>query len=141
VAFGAACELVRVERDEQARRLGTLRDEFLDSLLRIAGAALNGARSPRLPGNINIRFDGVDAEALLVAVKDTLSISSGSACTSARLEPSHVLIAMGLSVEEAEQSVRIGLGRWTTPEHTQVATQAIAAAVASLRNTRWQLGA
>lgn len=141
VAFGAACELVRDERDEQARRLGTLRDELLDSLLRIAGAALNGARSPRLPGNINIRFDGVDAEALLVAVKDTLSISSGSACTSAKLEPSHVLIAMGLSDEEAEQSVRIGLGRWTTPEHVQVATQAIAAAVASLRNTRWRLGA
>lgn len=141
VAFGVACELVRDERDEQARRLGPMRDELLDSLLQIAGAALNGARSPRLPGNINIRFDGVDAEALLVAVKDTLSISSGSACTSARLEPSHVLIAMGLSDEEAEQSVRIGLGRWTTSEHVQVATQAIVAAVASLRNTRWRLGA
>ncbi len=141
VAFGAACELVRCELGREASRIEALRDELLDTLLQIPGATLNGARLPRLPGNINVRFEGVDAEALLVAVKDTVSISSGSACTSIRLEPSHVLLAMGLSEEEAEESVRIGLGRWTTPDHVEIANEAITAAVASLRNTRWRMEA
>jgi cysteine desulfurase len=141
VAFGAACELTRSELPSESERISALRDRMLEALLDIPGAWLNGARSPRLPGNINIRFDGVDAEALLVAVKDRISISSGSACTSSRLEPSHVLLAMGLGEEAAEQAVRIGLGRWTTAEEVQAATNEIEQAVTSLRRTRWRLGA
>lgn len=141
VAFGAACELTRGELASEGERLSALRERMLESLLEIPGALLNGARTSRLPGNINIGFEGVDAEALLVAVKDTISISSGSACTSSRLEPSHVLLAMGLGEEAAEQAVRIGLGRWTTDEEVQAATSEIERAVTSLRNTRWRTGA
>jgi cysteine desulfurase len=141
VAFGVACALTGTEMDAEGSRLTALRERLLDALLEIPGAKLNGGRSERLPGNINIGFDGVDAEALLVAVKETLSISSGSACTSARLEPSHVLLAMGLSEEEAEQAVRIGLGRGTTEDDVEAATTELTRAVASLRNTRWRMGA
>lgn len=135
VAFGEACALARQEINRDGERIGGLRDRLLPRLLEISGARLNGAVTPRLPGNINVGFDGVDAEALLIAVKDRVSISSGSACTSARLEPSHVLLAIGLSEAEAEQSVRIGLGRWTTAEDVDTAADVLATAVSSLRNT------
>lgn len=141
VAFGAACTITRGEVAAEGARLTALRESLLEMLLEIPGATLNGPRAPRLPGNINIGFDGVDAEALLVAVKETLSISSGSACTSARLEPSHVLLAMGLTEEEAERAIRIGLGRWTTEDDVATAAAELTRAVASLRNTRWRLGA
>jgi cysteine desulfurase len=141
VAFGAACELTCRELPCESERLASMRDRMLEALLEIPGASLNGARYPRLPGNINIGFDGVDAEALLVSVKDRISISSGSACTSSRLEPSHVLLAMGLGEETAEQAVRIGLGRWTTDEEVEAATSEIEQAVKSLRSTRWRIGA
>jgi len=138
VAFGEACALARQEIDRDGERIGGLRDRLLARLLEISGARLNGAVGPRLPGNINIGFDGVDAEALLIAVKDRISISSGSACTSARLEPSHVLLATGLSEREAEQSVRIGLGRWTTADEVDTAADVLTVAVSSLRNTLWR---
>jgi cysteine desulfurase len=135
VAFGKACLLARQEIDTDAARIRSLRDKLLARLLEVPGARLNGAMTPRLPGNINIAFDGVDAEALLIAVKDSISISSGSACTSARLEPSHVLLATGLSEPEAAQAVRIGLGRWTTDEDVEMAAETLVRAVSSLRNT------
>lgn len=135
VAFGEACVLANEEIDEEGAKIAVLRDRLMARLLKIPGSRLNGAMTPRLPGNINIGFEGVDAEALLIAVRDAISISSGSACTSARLEPSHVLLAIGLSEASAEQAVRIGLGRWTTRDDVDTAADVLTAAVSSLRNT------
>lgn len=97
---------------------------------------MNGSTNSRLPGNVHMRFDEVDGEALVIHLQDQLSISTGSACNARSLEPSHVLLAIGLSKRQAECAVRIGLGRTTTPEDIDATVMAITAAVGSLRATR-----
>ena len=86
----------------------------------------------RLPGNLNLSFEGVDGEALMMAMRD-VAVSSGSACSSTNPEPSHVLLAMGLSEELARASLRFGLGRFTTAEEIDFAVQEVAGAVERLR--------
>lgn len=98
----------------------------------VDGIGVNGSVEHRLSGNINLLVAGVDAEALLSRLPD-VAMSTGSACSSSAIEPSHVLLAMGLSDEEAESSVRIGLGRGTTEEEVDEACRRLAKEIAAVR--------
>jgi cysteine desulfurase len=116
VGFGKAAELAASERDEEAARLlrqrETLRKHIQGSLEQVH---VNGSLEHRLPGNLNVSFAFVEGEAIMMALKD-VAVSSGSACTSASLEPSYVLKAMGVGEDLAHSSIRFGLGRFTTDE-------------------------
>lgn len=128
VGLGAAAELAAAGREEEAKRLQALADRFLKKLREeVDGVELNGP-AERLPGNLNLRFPGVDAEAL-IANCPVLAISAGSACSAATPTPSHVLTAIGLDHEAAEQSVRIGIGRPTTGPEVDRAADLLVAAV------------
>jgi len=114
VGMGKACELARLERDEEAVRVLALRERLrrgLDAGLDLL--SVNGSLEHRLPGNLNVSFAYVEGEAMMMAIKD-VAVSSGSACTSASLEPSYVLRAMGVGDDMAHSSIRFGLGRFTS---------------------------
>jgi len=133
VGFGEACAIAAAEMKAEAERLAALRGRLLERLrTTVDGIALNGTMERRLPGNLNLRFAGIDAEALLMAMPD-IALSTGSACSSASVEPSHVLRALGLSEAEARSSVRIGLGRFNTEEEIDYTAGRIAEAVRKLR--------
>jgi cysteine desulfurase len=133
VGLGAAAALAAQEREVEAPRLRALRDRLHAGLAaRLPGVRLNGHPEERLPGNLNLSFDGVDGEALMMSLRD-VAVSSGAACTSAQPEPSHVLRAMGVPEDLARASLRFGLGRFTTVEEIDFATAAVADAVARLR--------
>lgn len=134
VAFGAACEIARTEMAHEAARVKALRDMLLDRLAAIGGMSINGG-ADRLPGNINVSFRDVDGEALVLRLRDSLAISTGSACTSTSLEPSHVLAAIGVHGREAEGAIRISLGRTTDEAQIMAAASLIADAVGTLRST------
>ncbi|MFZ1414886.1 MAG: IscS subfamily cysteine desulfurase [Defluviicoccus sp.] len=138
VGFGAACRIARDEMAADAQRIGTLRDHLWRRLsCALPGVHLNGAATARLPGNLNISFPAIgDAEALVAALPD-IAISTGSACTSAAVEPSYVLRALGIGETAARTSVRIGLGRFTTRAEVDYACERIVAAVQRL-STRAQ---
>lgn len=134
VGFGAACEVVLKERISEASRLRSLRDRLLERLIQsIPDLSVNGTLLERHPGNLNIRVPGLEAELLLAAARPKLAASTGSACTSGTTEPSHVLTAMGLSGDEASESIRLSLGRFTDEEQADVAASALADAAAELR--------
>lgn len=134
VGLGAAAELATAGWEEEAKRLQALADRFLKRLRdEVDGVELNGPVE-RLPGNLNLRFPGVDAEALIANCPE-LAISAGSACSAATPMPSHVLTAIGLSQEAAEQSVRIGIGRPTTGPEVDRAADLLVAAVHRIRAT------
>jgi cysteine desulfurase len=101
----------------------------------VPGIALNGPETRRLPGNLNLAFEGIDADALIAGL-DEIALSTGSACSSASAEPSHVLKALGLPKERVAASVRIGLGRGTTEAEVDLAADRIAEEVAGLRAAR-----
>lgn len=133
VGLGTAAALAAAERPEESARIRELRDRLHAGIAaRVPAIRLNGHPVRRLPGNLNLSFADVDGEALMMAMRD-VAVSSGSACTSADPEPSHVLRAMGLDEALARASLRFGLGRFTTPEEIDVAIEAVAAAVARLR--------
>lgn len=134
VGMGAACALAATAMAAEERRLLGQRDRLLASLMdAVDGIALNGDPVRRIPGNLNVRIDGVDAEAVLDGLPD-LALSTGSACTSAAVEPSYVLRALGLSDEEAHASIRIGLGRFTEDGDVDYAVERIAQAVRTQRS-------
>ncbi|NQV81957.1 MAG: aminotransferase class V-fold PLP-dependent enzyme, partial [Alphaproteobacteria bacterium] len=116
VGFGAACTIARGVMNDERDRLTDFAERLKNHLLAVPGAHLNGDRVHRWPGNLNVAFPGIDAEALLVALDDDIAASTGSACTSASVEPSYVLGALGLDTASAAGSIRIGLGRQTTRE-------------------------
>lgn len=133
VGFARAVSLCLEEREAEARRLRDLRRRLLDRLReRLAGVHVNGSLERRLPGNLNLSFDGVSADALLVALRD-VALSTGSACASARGEPSHVLRALGLSPERVRGAVRFGLGRGNTAEEIDVVAERVAEEVERAR--------
>jgi cysteine desulfurase len=133
VGLGEACALAGAEMAEEGVRLRELRERFHQGLrARLPDMLLNGDAERRLPGNLNLAFPGVDAEVLMARLKD-LALSTGSACTSAAVEPSYVLRALGLDDGLARASLRIGLGRFTEAAEVDYATQAIADAVEGLR--------
>ena len=114
VGLGLALEIAMNEQADETRRLLDLRERLFSGITaRVSDIRLNGHPDARLPGNLNLSFEGVDGEALMMAMRD-IAVSSGSACSSTNPEPSHVLLAMGLSEELARASLRFGLGRFTT---------------------------
>jgi len=133
VGLGAALDLARQELAEEAKRLRRQRDRLWAGLqARIPGVRLNGDSERRLPGNLNVSFEGVQGEALMNAARD-LAVSSGAACSSADNEPSHVLRAIGLPDDVVVASLRFGLGRFTTDEEIDFAIDQVATGVARLR--------
>jgi cysteine desulfurase len=132
VGFGKACELCRLEMDKDAKRLSALRDKLQSSLTVLEESYVNGNVANRLPHTANISFKYVEGEGLMMAMKD-LAVSSGSACTSASLEPSYVLKSLGLSDDLAHSSIRFGLGRFTTDEEVDFAIEQTKHAVNHLR--------
>ncbi len=128
-----AVELALAEREQESARLGKLRERLLAGLRAgVPEVVVNGHPTRRLPANLNVSLPGARAEALLPALHD-VAISSGSACSSARPEPSHVLQALGLAEERIACSVRIGLGRFTTAEEVDRAARRIAEEAGKLR--------
>jgi len=133
VGLGEACAIAGQEMAAEAERLGALRDRFRDGVLsRVAGVQVNGHAGNRLPGNLNLSFVGVEGEGLMTRLPD-LAMSSGSACTSASVEPSYVLRAIGVPDELAHNSIRFGFGRFSTEAEVDYAVERIAQEVAELR--------
>lgn len=133
VGLGEAAAICKREMASEAVKLGKLRDRFLDRVrARLPEVFLNGDETQRIPGNLNLSFAYVEGEGLMMGIKD-LSVSSGSACTSASLEPSYVLRALGVEEELAHTSLRIGFGRFTTEAEVDYAADRIIAAVQKLR--------
>lgn len=132
VGMGEAYRIAREEMHEEARRTLALRDRLLRGLEDIEEVYVNGDLTHRSPGNLNISFNFVEGESLMMALRE-LALSSGSACTSASLEPSYVLRALGRNDELAHSSLRISIGRFTTEEDIDYAIERIHYAVAKLR--------
>jgi cysteine desulfurase len=131
VGLGEACRLAAEEMAAEADRIGTLRGGLLDRLQRaIPGIQVNGSLRTRIAGNLNLTFPGVSAADLMEAVPD-LCVSTGSACSSAEIEPSYVLRAMGLSDQAAARTLRIGIGRFTSAADVDYAAAALSAAHAA----------
>ena len=139
VGMGEAFALAMNEMAAENARILALRNRLLNGLTAIPAMSVNGDLEQRVPGNLNVSFGYVEGESLMLALRD-LEISSGSACTSASLEPSHVLHALGLSDELAHSSVRITVGRFSTEEEVDYAVAVIKKAVAKLRegSAQWQ---
>lgn len=135
VGLGEACRLAREQMAADADLLESLRSRLWQGLEDLPGVVLNGAAAERLPGILNLRFEGCNGEALLAALAG-LAVSSGSACTSASLEPSHVLKAMGLSDEQAHSSLRFSLGRYTTAADIDRSIEVVRRAVERLQGSR-----
>ncbi len=133
VGFAKAAELMRLEGKAEGERLRAQRDALHARITReLAEVHLNGHPEHRLPGNLNLSFAFVEGEALIMAIKD-VAVSSGSACTSASLEPSYVLRAMGVGEEVAHSSIRFGLGRFTTDQEIAYVAELVTGKVKKLR--------
>jgi cysteine desulfurase len=133
VGLGRAAEIGRLEMAEEARRLGGLRDRLLEGLRgRLQDVRVNGSLEHRLPHNLHVSFDGVEGEALLLALGD-LAVSTGSACASGSQAPSHVLDAIGATSDRAGASIRFGLGRTTTAVEIEFAIDRVSTVVMALR--------
>lgn len=133
VGFGKACELARLEMAADAERLSKLRDKLEVALTQIDETYVNGTTEHRLPHVANISFKYVEGEGLMMGFNKTIALSSGSACTSASLEPSYVLKALGLGDDLAHSSLRFGLGRFTTDEQIDFTIKAVTDTVLKLR--------
>jgi len=133
VGFGKACELARLEMTADAERLSKLRDKLEAALTQIDESYVNGSTEHRLPHVANISFKYVEGEGLMMGFNKTIALSSGSACTSASLEPSYVLKALGLGDDLAHSSLRFGLGRFTTDEQIDYTIKAVTDTVLKLR--------
>lgn len=133
VGFGKACELCMLEMNAESRRLSVLRDKLEKALLQLEEAYVNGAPQHRLPHVTNISFKYVEGEGLMMGLNKNIAVSSGSACTSASLEPSYVLKALGLGDDLAHSSLRFGLGRFTTEDEIDYTIKAVSDTVLKLR--------
>jgi cysteine desulfurase len=141
VGFAKAAELCRLEMEDEGRRVLGLREKLRKGIeANIPNTSLNGSLEHRLPGNLNISFAFVEGEAMMMALKD-VAVSSGSACTSASLEPSYVLRALGVPEEMAHTSIRFGLGRFSTEEEVDYVVDLVVAKVKKLREMSplWEL--
>ena len=133
VGFGKACELCEQEMPTESLRTAALRDQLREGIMKeLEEVYLNGHPTQRLPGNLNVSFAYVEGEALLMGVKE-IALSSGSACTSATLEPSYVLRALGVGSDLAHSSIRFGVGRFTTGEEVEFTIDRMIQAVNHLR--------
>jgi cysteine desulfurase len=133
VGLGKACEIAAGEMADESRRVAALRDRLWAGIReRLGGVHVNGTMTARVSGNLNVSFEGVDGESLLLALKE-VAVSSGAACTSATLEPSYVLRALGVSDALAHASLRFGLGRFTTSEEVETVIALVESAATRLR--------
>lgn len=132
VGFGVACEIAQNEMQKDHDHIKKLSDKFYDAIMNLTHIYLNGDRDKRIPGNLNFSFAGIEGESMIMAIKD-LAVSSGSACTSASLEPSYVLHSLGVSDELAHTSIRFGIGRFTTEKEIDYAISLIREKVGKLR--------
>ena len=133
VGFGKACELARLEMASDTERISKLRDKLENALTQIEESYVNGNPAHRLPHVSNISFKYVEGEGLMMGFNKDIALSSGSACTSASLEPSYVLKALGLGDDLAHSSLRFGLGRYTTEEQIDFTIKAVTDTVLKLR--------
>lgn len=134
VGMGKALEIAAENMDRENKRLSYFRDEMIEQILKIPGTKLNGHKFNRLPGNINISFDSIEGEILVMALDNRgICISAGSACSAGAMEPSHVLKSIGLSDIEAKSSIRISLGAGTTEEDIKYGIDIIGDTVCKLR--------
>jgi len=133
VGFAKAVEICEQEMAQESERTKTLRDKLRHGIQdHLEEVNLNGSIEHRLPGNLNLSFAFVEGEAMMMAIKD-VAVSSGSACTSASLEPSYVLKAMGVGDELAHSSIRFGIGRFTTEEEVDYVAKLVVEKVRKLR--------
>lgn len=133
VGFGKACEICMQEMESDAKRISQLRDKLENALLKVEESYLNGDKESRLPHVTNISFKYVEGEGLMMGFNKNIALSSGSACTSASLEPSYVLKALGLGDDLAHSSLRFGLGRFTTEEQIDYTIEHVTNTVNKLR--------
>ncbi|WP_372972778.1 IscS subfamily cysteine desulfurase [Marinobacter sp.] len=133
--MGRAFELAAEVLEGEMERLETLRSRFLQAIGELEGVNLNGNESDRVPGIINLSFDGIEAESLMLGLRE-LAVSSGSACASATMEPSYVLTAIGLSEARAHSGLRFSLGRFSTSEEVDFAAGQVVSVVERLRERR-----
>jgi cysteine desulfurase len=133
VGFGKACEIALKDMPEESCRIAGLRNRLHDRLTaELTDVSINGSMEHRLPGNLNICFHNVDAETLMSAIRD-VAVSSGSACNSEKIDPSHVLTALGLSDEAAGSSIRFGIGRFNSQAEMDYVAAVVVEAVKKLR--------
>ena len=132
VGFGAAAAIAKSEMEEEGGRLGEYRKCMLKELSSKASAILNAEPKNMLPHNLNVRFERVEAKAIINSVSDTVAISASSACTTQSVEASHVLLAIGLDEQQAHSSIRIGLGKDTTQQNIDTVARSIIKAVETL---------
>ncbi|MFO7994140.1 MAG: IscS subfamily cysteine desulfurase [Marinobacter sp.] len=135
VGMGKAFELASAQLEQEKEVLEGFRTKFLEGLSGLEGVTLNGSNEHRVPGIVNLSFAGVDAESLMLGLRD-LAVSSGSACASATIEPSFVLKGIGLDDEQAHRALRFSFGRFTTPEEVDFAATQIIDVVTRLRSVR-----
>ncbi|KAM3115671.1 cysteine desulfurase family protein [Phormidesmis sp. 146-33] len=133
VGFAKAVELAIATMPAESERILGLRDRLWQTLSQLDGIHLNGHPTQRLAGNLNLSVEGVDGQALLLGLQPVVAVSSGSACTSAKIEPSHVLTALGLSNQLAYASIRFGIGRFNTLEEIDRVAQVVMDTIRSLR--------
>ena len=133
VGFGKACEICMNEMEEETARVSKLRDKLQTELLKVEESYLNGDKEHKLPHVTNISFKHVEGEGLMMGFNKNIALSSGSACTSASLEPSYVLKALGLGDDLAHSSLRFGLGRFTTEEQIDYTIEQVTNTVNKLR--------
>jgi cysteine desulfurase len=139
VGMGEACAILRRNMEQENARILALRQRLMAHLMQIPGTTLNGDAQRRLPGLVNVSFAGVDGETLLLALDD-VAVSSGSACTSASVEPSYVLRALGIPDDLAHASLRFTVGRYTTEADIDLAGRRLAEVVHGLRGARAAAG-
>ena len=138
VGFAKAIQLATDHLETEAKRIRSLRDHLWERLsneipnVHLNGPTLNAPASHRLPGNLNVQFEGVDAESLMLQIPD-IAVSTGSACTAENPEPSHVLLAIGCTEDEARSSIRFGIGRFNTLDEIDTVANRMAIAVKKLR--------
>jgi len=135
VGFAKSCEICKKEMKKEADRLTKLRNKLIKGVLKIKNSYLNGHSSNRLPNNANFRFDFIEGESLVIQLDiNGIAASTGSACSSIKLEPSHVLLAIGLKPEQAHGSLRISLGRWTTEKEINYLLKILPKIIKQLRS-------
>jgi cysteine desulfurase len=133
VGFGKACEICMTDMEADNKRIVVMRDKLESELMKLEEAYINGSTEHRLPHVTNISFKHVEGEGLLMGFNKNIALSSGSACTSASLEPSYVLKALGLGDDLAHSSLRFGLSRFTKDEEIDYTIKAISETVLKLR--------
>ena len=133
--MGKAFEIAKAQLPEEEKRLESLRARFMSGLSSLSGVSINGSDTHRVPGIVNLSFEGVDAESLMLGLRQ-LAVSSGSACASAAVEPSYVLKGIGQTESQAHQALRFSFGRFTTEEDLDFAAQQIIEVVQRLRTVR-----